>query len=82
MSELSENGLTPDSWGGDTLFVNISAKTGLGIPELLDNLFLYLLYISMQLYRYLLLLVHQSLFPLVIVLLRFRLYLFALLLIL
>ena len=40
MTEMSQNGITPDEWGGDTLFVNISAKTGAGIPELLDNLLL------------------------------------------
>ena len=40
MTEMSQNGITPDTWGGDTLFVNISAKTGEGIPELLENLLL------------------------------------------
>ncbi len=40
MTEMSQNGITPDTWGGDTLFVNISAKNGDGIPELLDNLLL------------------------------------------
>ena len=40
MTEMAQNGVTPDVWGGDTLFVNISAKTGVGIPELLDNLLL------------------------------------------
>ena len=40
MTEMSECGITPDIWGGDTLFVNISAKTGEGISELLDNLLL------------------------------------------
>ena len=40
LTEMSQHGITPDIWGGDTLFVNISAKTGLGIPELLDNLLL------------------------------------------
>lgn len=40
LTEMSQNGITPDIWGGDTLFVNISAKTGDGIPELLDNLLL------------------------------------------
>ena len=40
MTEMSQYGITPDSWGGDNLFVNISAKTGEGIPELLDNLLL------------------------------------------
>lgn len=38
MSEMSELGLTPESWGGDTIFVNISAHTGQGIDELLDNI--------------------------------------------
>ena len=40
LTEMSRAGITPDSWGGDTLFVNISAKTGEGIPELLENLLL------------------------------------------
>ncbi len=40
MREMSENGLTPDTWGGDTLFVNISAKTHDGIDNLLENLLL------------------------------------------
>lgn len=40
LTEMSQNGVTPDTWGGDTLFVNISAKTGEGIDELLDNLLL------------------------------------------
>lgn len=40
LTEMSQNGITPDTWGGDTLFVNISAKTGEGIDELLDNLLL------------------------------------------
>lgn len=38
MREMAENGLAPDSWGGDTLFVNISAKTHEGIDNLLENL--------------------------------------------
>ena len=38
--EMSEHGLTPEDWGGDTLFVNISAKTKAGINDLLDNLLL------------------------------------------
>ncbi len=40
MSELSDYGLTPDSWGGDTIYTNISAKNGTGIDELLDNIIL------------------------------------------
>jgi len=38
MTEMTEAGLTPESWGGDTTFVNISAKTGEGIDELLDTI--------------------------------------------
>ena len=38
MSELSEVGLTPEEWGGDTIFCKISAKTGLGVDLLLDNI--------------------------------------------
>lgn len=40
MTELTEYGLTPDSWGGDTLYTNISAKNGIGIDELLENILL------------------------------------------
>ena len=40
MREMSERGLTPEAWGGDTLFVPISAKTHDGIDKLLDNLLL------------------------------------------
>ena len=40
MTEMSQNGITRDVWGGDTLFVNISAKNGDGIDELLENLLL------------------------------------------
>lgn len=48
MSELAEYGLTPDSWGGDTIYTNISAKEGTGIEELLDNI---LLVAEMENYR-------------------------------
>jgi len=34
--QLSEMGLNPEEWGGDTLFVNVSAKTGQGIEDLLE----------------------------------------------
>ncbi|BCR36345.1 translation initiation factor IF-2 [Mariniplasma anaerobium] len=36
MTELSERGLVPEAWGGDTPFVNISALKNIGIDELLD----------------------------------------------
>ena len=40
MQELAEYGLTPDIWGGNTLYNKISAKAGTGIEELLDNILL------------------------------------------
>jgi translation initiation factor IF-2 len=36
MRELAENGLTPEDWGGDTIFVQVSAKERQGIDELLE----------------------------------------------
>ena len=39
-TEMAANGITPDEWGGDTLFVDISAKNGTGISELLDSILL------------------------------------------
>jgi len=38
MTELTNYGLTPEKWGGDTIFCNISAKTGEGVKELLENI--------------------------------------------
>ncbi len=40
LTEMSNYGIVPDSWGGDTMFVNISAKTGEGIDDLLERLLL------------------------------------------
>ena len=34
--ELAENGLTPEDWGGDTIFIQVSAKQEQGIDELLE----------------------------------------------
>lgn len=36
MTELGEYGLYPEAWGGDTIFVSLSALTGEGIDELLE----------------------------------------------
>ena len=36
--ELSEHGLIPEEWGGDTIMVPVSALTGEGIDELLENI--------------------------------------------
>lgn len=40
MQEMTECGLTPEEWSGDTLYNKISAKTKEGIKELLDNILL------------------------------------------
>ncbi|MBM6613900.1 translation initiation factor IF-2 [Desemzia sp. RIT804] len=40
MQELTEYGLIPEAWGGDTIFVNISAKFGQNIEELLEMILL------------------------------------------
>lgn len=40
MEQLTEYGLIPESWGGDTIFVEISAKLGQNIDELLDMILL------------------------------------------
>ena len=36
MQQLTEYSLVPEEWGGDTIVCKISAKTGLGIDNLLD----------------------------------------------
>ena len=36
--QLTEYDLVSEEWGGDTIICPISAKTGMGIPELLENL--------------------------------------------
>ena len=48
LTQLTEQGLTPEAWGGDTIVTNISAKEGTGIPELLENI---LLVAEMQEYK-------------------------------
>ena len=35
---LMEYGLTPEEWGGETIYVPVSAHTGLGIDDLLENI--------------------------------------------
>ena len=40
MTALVENGLTPEEWGGDIIVNKISAKKGIGIEELLENILL------------------------------------------
>jgi len=38
--ELSEHGLAPEDWGGENIFVKVSAKQNLGIDELLEMILL------------------------------------------
>ena len=38
MSQLGERNLVPEQWGGDTIFVPLSAMTGDGVDDLLESL--------------------------------------------
>ena len=40
LSQLAEHELVPESWGGDTIVVEMAAQQGLGIDEILDQLLL------------------------------------------
>ncbi|MGG1596056.1 translation initiation factor IF-2, partial [Terribacillus saccharophilus] len=40
MQELTEHGLIPEDWGGDTIFVQLSAKKREGIDDLLEMILL------------------------------------------
>ena len=40
MQELTEHGLVAEKWGGDTIFVEVSAKKRLGLEELLEMILL------------------------------------------
>ena len=40
VGELAQRNVMPESWGGDVMFANVSAKTGKGIPALLDAILL------------------------------------------
>src|SRR5487761_2483522 len=35
--ELVSEGVVPEDWGGDTMFVEVSSKSGLGIDQLLES---------------------------------------------
>ncbi|MDO7653430.1 MAG: translation initiation factor IF-2 N-terminal domain-containing protein, partial [Porticoccus sp.] len=39
-NELSAAGVIPESWGGDTQFIEVSAQTGVGIDDLLESVLL------------------------------------------
>jgi len=36
--QMAEHEITPEDWGGDTMFVNVSAKSGDGLDDLLEML--------------------------------------------
>ncbi|WP_418641166.1 translation initiation factor IF-2 [Sulfurimonas sp. ST-27] len=38
--QMAEHGISPVDWGGDVEFVPVSAKTGMGIDDLLENILL------------------------------------------
>ncbi len=38
MQQLSERGLIPEAWGGDTIMVEVSALQNFGVDDLLENL--------------------------------------------
>ncbi len=40
MQELTQEEVVPEDWGGDTMFVRVSAKTGEGVDNLLEALLL------------------------------------------
>lgn len=39
-NELAERGVIPEEWGGQTMFVNVSAKKRIGIDDLLETILL------------------------------------------
>ena len=39
-TEMTQLGLQPEEWGGDTMFVDVSAKTQQGLPDLLEGILL------------------------------------------
>ena len=38
MNEMADLGLMPEEWGGDTIFVRCSAKTGEGVQDILETI--------------------------------------------
>ena len=40
MNDMANLGIMPEEWGGETIFMQISAKTGMGVSDLLETLLL------------------------------------------
>ena len=40
LTEMSNAGIQPEEWGGDVMFVNVSAKSGTGIDDLMERILL------------------------------------------
>ncbi|MEO5345884.1 MAG: translation initiation factor IF-2, partial [Magnetococcus sp. YQC-9] len=40
MQQLADQGLIPEAWGGETIFLNVSAKAGIGIESLKEMILL------------------------------------------
>ncbi|MBF0427660.1 MAG: translation initiation factor IF-2 [Magnetococcales bacterium] len=40
MQQLADHGLLPEAWGGDSIFLNVSAKAGIGIESLKEMILL------------------------------------------
>ena len=40
MQQLSEHGLIPEAWGGDTIMVPVSARQKTGISDILEMILL------------------------------------------
>jgi len=39
-NDLGKHNVIPEEWGGDTMFVNVSARTGQGVEQLLESILL------------------------------------------
>jgi translation initiation factor IF-2 len=39
-NDLGKHNVIPEEWGGDTMFVNVSARTGAGVDQLLESILL------------------------------------------
>ena len=40
LAQLAEQGLVPESWGGDTIVIDVAPPAGIGVDELLESILL------------------------------------------